>query len=76
MNEKTLGALLLDFEVLVAATELDDLLLVVVAVLDDEGVLDFIELATLLAVDDAGVDEVLAPHKVPFTLGAPAVPFA
>ncbi len=74
MNEKTLGALLLDFEVLVAATELEDLLLVVM--LDDEEVLDFIELATLLAVDDAGVDEVLAPHKVPFTFGAPAVPFA
>ncbi len=59
---------------LVATTELDDLLLV--TGLDVVGVLDLIELATLLGVDDAGVDDVAAPHKVPFTFGAPAVPLA
>ncbi len=57
------------------------MLLGVVAVLDVVGVLDLIELATLElftldAADVVGVEEVAPPHKVPFTLGAPAVPFA
>lgn len=68
VNEATPCELLLATELLEEATELDDLLL------DDTGALDLTELATLL--DEAGVDEVLVPHKVPFTLGAPAAPFA
>ena len=70
VNADTLGTLLLALELLTAAAELDDLLL------DVKGVLDLIELATLLGVDDAGAEDVFAPHRVPFTLGTPAVPVA
>lgn len=68
--ELLLDLALLIAELLINARELDDLLLDVV------GALDLSELATLPGADDGAVDEVLVVHKLPFTLGAPALPFA
>nr|ACY24851.1 hypothetical protein [uncultured organism] len=70
MNDEVVGMLelLLDLGILDSATELDDFELLIA--------LDLIELATLVLDLLAGVDEVAAPHKLPFTLGMPAMPFA
>lgn len=88
VNEETLGTLLLDFALLTIAlllattAELDALLLKVAALLEIAGVLD---LGVDEAIDDGAdeeiaievaVDDVLPLHNIPFTLGAPAVPFA
>ncbi len=77
VNDEVFGVLLLAFELLettgLLEIELDDLLL------EDTGALDLTELATLLddtGIDEDAVEEVAVPHKVPFTLGALAVPFA
>lgn len=78
MNDEVAGVLelLLDVELLVSAIELDDLLL-----LELLGALALIELArlelTTLELDLLlGADELVAPHKLPLTFGALAVPFA
>ena len=69
--------LLIDVELLLTTTELEDLLLELTTL--ELGTLELItlELLTLELTALLGIDEdVLVPHKVPFTFGAPAVPFA
>ena len=70
VKDETVATLLLDFE-LTIATELDDGLL-------ELGVLELgtLELFTLELAVLVATDELLVPHKVPFTFGAPAVPVA